>query len=65
MTARYNFADDIDSDEPFRRTLEQLVAAADENDLDIRGSWLIDGTDPDEPDWEVMVYHLDNSGRTD
>lgn len=57
MTRDYRFEDEITTAEEFGGALSELLAAAQGNDVDVRGSWVHrDGAT--DADLEVMIVEL-------
>ncbi len=44
--------------EQFKAALAELIAAATDDGVDPRGSWVYRADDPTETDWEVMIHEL-------
>lgn len=42
----------------FETALGDLLTTAEENDIDIEGSWVYQADGSTEPNWEVLVYEL-------
>lgn len=57
MTTDFTFDGNISSPEDFEAALDRLVLAAQQNDVDLRGTWDF-RTDGAAPDMEVMIVEL-------
>lgn len=53
---------EIDTDGRFEAAFAELVRSAVANDVDVRGSWVVE-IDDDGPDFEALVVELDGGPR--
>lgn len=50
--------DTITTSDEFEAALKELLAAAEQNDIDLRGSWVCENGSETLSTWEVEIYEL-------
>ncbi len=53
------WTDSLTTTTEFETALGNLLTAAQQNDIDIEGSWVYHGDESTDPNWEVLVYELE------